>query len=80
MTAPTQKQGLLNGNGKWLAALLTTFLLSFGGGRFSAPTAHECPTAEMSERIASLETSRKAMVQRLDRIEHKLDRLLERKE
>jgi hypothetical protein len=63
----------MNGNGKllwWIIGTLTTLLLGLGGGTLATVRLH-------SERIAILETQMLESRHQLDKIEHKLDRILE---
>jgi hypothetical protein len=63
----------MNGNGKlfwWTVGTLTTLLLGIGSGTLATVRQH-------AERIAVLESQADATRRQLDKIEHKLDRLLE---
>jgi hypothetical protein len=65
----------MNGNGKalwWIIGLLTTVLLGVAGNTLTTQQHH-------TERIATLEAEAHGMNDRLQRIEHKLDLLLERR-
>lgn len=62
----------MNGNGKilcWVIGTLTTLLLGIGGSTLTTVRQH-------SERIAVLETQMLESKHQLDRIEYKLDRIL----